>query len=281
MDLLLVGGMTVDRMPDGSVVAGGSVLHAAPAAAANDGRVAAVTLAGPEPEVEAGLRRLRGILRHVEVRSAERSIGFEHGDHGGRRALRFLGSSGTHIRLDEVPDAAAILYAPVADELDAAGLAGAGGRAMRAAILQGWLRRLVPGELVSGRPLAELDPGLVAALPRMDLLMASREDLLAEGDRPDRQLDALRSALGPRPVLVLTDAAAGAWIDRAEAGTSQRWHLPVPRLVEGVPTVGAGDLFAAALTLRWPRDRTAERDRITLAAQDAMGTVAEELERRR
>jgi hypothetical protein len=231
--------------------------------------------------VESALRRLDSVLWRVDVRRAERSIGFEHGDDGGRRVLRFLGSSGTRIRLDDVPDAAAILYAPVADELDAAGLTQTGGGPVRAAILQGWLRHLVPGELVTGRSLAGLDTGLVAALSQLDLLVASREDLLADGDRPDQQLDALRSALGPRPVLVLTDAAAGAWIDRAGAGTSERWHVPVPRLVEGVPAIGAGDVFAAALTLRWPRGGLPAREGITRAARDATRTVAAELERRR
>jgi sugar/nucleoside kinase (ribokinase family) len=152
---------------------------------------------------------------------------------------------------------------------------------VRAASLQGWLRQLVPGELVIGRPLAELDPGLIAALSRMDLLVASREDLLADADRPDQQLDALRSALGPRPALVLTDAAAGAWFDHTGSGASERWQVPVARVVESVPAIGAGDVFAAALTLRWPRAVAPTRDGITLAARDAMRTVADELERRR
>lgn len=281
LDLLVVGGMTVDRLPDGSATAGGSIVHGGGAAARMGDRVGAVTLAGPEPEVESALRGLRGLLERMEVQRAERSIGFEHRVDGERRVLRFLGSAGLPIRLDEAPAAGAILYAPVAGEIDAAGLTRASGGARRAAILQGWLRRLVPGELVSGLALAELDPGLVAALARMDLVVASREDLLADADRPDAQLDALRSVLGRRPALVLTDATAGAWFDHMGSETSERWRVPVARVVEGVPVVGAGDIFAASLALRWPRGGAATRDGITRAARDATETVARELERRR
>jgi sugar/nucleoside kinase (ribokinase family) len=280
-DLLVVGGMTVDRLPDGSATAGGSVVHGGGAAARMGARVAAVTLAGSEPEVTFALRGLRGGLERVEVQRVQRSIGFEHRVDGERRILRFLGSAGLPIRLDGAPAAGAILYAPVAGEIEAAGLTRARGGALRAAILQGWLRRLVPGELVSGLALAELDPDLVAALAQMDLVVASREDLLADAERPHEQLDALRSVLGPRPVLVLTDATAGAWFDHTGNGTSERWRVPVDHVVEGVPVVGAGDIFAAALALRWPRGGAATRDGITRAARAAAETVARELERRR
>ncbi len=278
LDLLLVGGMTVDRFADGSTAPGGSVLHAAPAAIATGRSVGAITSAGFEPEVEAGLSRLAG-LRSLEVQRVGRSIEYEHRASALGRELRFLGSAGLPISVDAVPSAAAVLLAPVAAELDAAA-ARQVGAPMRAAILQGWLRRLEPGEVVTALPLAALDASLRGALGGYDLLIASTEDLVAESLDVDDQLDAVRRELGAGPVLVLTEGAAGAWIDRtsAGAGPNERWLVPLPRVVGGADTIGAGDVFAALLTVGWPD--VLNRASLTRATRDAMRGVAEELERR-
>ena len=58
LSLVVVGGLTVDRFPDGSSQAGGAVLHIARALAAGGLRVGIVTTAGPEAEAQAGLAEL-------------------------------------------------------------------------------------------------------------------------------------------------------------------------------------------------------------------------------
>jgi hypothetical protein len=139
---------------------------------------------------------------------------------------------------------------------------------VRGAILQGWLRELVPGELVRSRPVAAIPSPLVAQLAACDVLIASREDLLADADAPGAQLDALRAVVGPQPCLIVTDADHGAWIDQGGARTL----VGVPRVVRGVPMVGAGDAYASLLLGAMGRGR----DSIG-AARDAAAGVAEML----
>jgi sugar/nucleoside kinase (ribokinase family) len=279
LDLLLVGGLTVDRFPDGSTAPGGSVLHAARAARRTAARVGRVVSAGPEPEVAAALRELED-LAFLRVERVPRSIVFEHSVAGESRQLRFVGSAGAAPVTPAPVAPRAVLWAPVADELgqrlDRASYSGA----VHGAILQGWLRRLRPGEVVTPMALADLPPALLADLAAMDLLVASGEDLAAVAAAPAAQLTALRAAVGNQPVLVVTDALRGAWLDVASGDAPGHWHLPVPRVVEGVPSVGAGDALAALMLLPdWP----AVTDRAFLEgrAARAMLEVAEELERRR
>jgi sugar/nucleoside kinase (ribokinase family) len=118
-------------------------------------------------------------------------------------------------------------------------------------------------------PLAALDAGLVDGLGRLDLLVASREDLAADDAEPRDQLAALRRRFGGKPDLVLTDGAQGVW--------TEEQHLPVPRTVTGVSTVGAGDILAAFMTA-WSTDPTRS---LADRARDAMHVVAEVLEERR
>jgi sugar/nucleoside kinase (ribokinase family) len=119
-------------------------------------------------------------------------------------------------------------------------------------------------------PLAALAAPLIGALSRFDLLVASREDLAADSDDPIEQLEALRRAFGPRPALVVTDGADGAWLDGAG-------HLPVPWRVDAASTVGAGDILAAFLAIGSPEPGG------TLVAhiEAAMRAVAEILEEQR
>ncbi len=272
LDLLVVGGLTVDRLPDGSSVAGGSVLHASRAAARAGHRVGVVASVGPEPEAAGALAELRA-TGFVVAQPADRSIAFEHRSAGGGRQLRFLGSGGA-LRSPPAPVAARlVLFAPVAGELgpDLGGQRDAAER--RAAILQGWLRRLAVGEVVTPLPLSRLDPARRRVLADMDVLIASREDLVAEGDEPGSQLDALRAAFGPRAVLVVTDATNDAWFDAA----GERWQVPVRRRVEG-SSVGAGDMFAALLLAPgWPA--AADRAFLSWRADQAMSGVADLLAR--
>jgi sugar/nucleoside kinase (ribokinase family) len=270
VDLLVVGGLTVDRFADGSAAPGGSVLHIARAAAPRGLRLGVITVAGPEPEARAGLDELRRLAASVDWTDADASLTFRHREDATGRRLT-LEWTGGRVRLDD-PEVASrartVLVAPLAGEIGADEISRLEGDRPRGAILQGFLRLAGDDGAVRPLPLSALDLGLVDALGRFDLLVASREDLAADDLEPRNQLVALRSRFGTTPDLVLTDGVHGAWTEQG--------HLPVPRTVIGVSTVGAGDVLAAFMTA-WsvdPKRNLAER------ARDAMRVVAEVLEER-
>jgi sugar/nucleoside kinase (ribokinase family) len=272
-DLLVIGGLTIDRFADGSSAPGGSVLHIARAAGPRGLRVAVTTVAGPEPEAQAGLRALRSLTTRLDPSDAAATATFVHRESPGGRRL-WLSERGGGILSPSIDpaDTRAILVAPIADEISPDELAHRDTSTTWAAILQGFLRSFAPDGEVMPVPLSGLAAGVAEALSGFDLLVASREDLAGEAADPPDQLAALRRAVGPRPALVVTDGVRGIWLEGE--------HLPVPRLVDGVSTVGAGDVFAAfMLAGGWPKPAGTAflRDR----ARAAMLTVAEVLEERR
>lgn len=241
VDLLIVGALTIDRFEDGSTAAGGSVLHAARATAAAGYRPAVVTVAGDEPEAAAALAELAGYgLVHCE--HAQATLRFRHRETAAGRELVLAGPAPALACPPLALSPAAVLYAPVASEIGPS----LGGQhydgALRAAILQGWLRRLEPGARVDPLPLTALTQ-MDVALRAFDLIVASSEDLRAAASNPSAQLDALRARCGPHPCLVVTDGPAGSSVDRA--GT--RTQVLPPAVVKAQATVGAGDAFAAIM----------------------------------
>ena len=271
-DLLVIGGLTIDRFADGSSAAGGSVLHIARAAAPRGVRVRVVTVAGPEPEALAALEELRGLAPSVE--GADSTATFVHRESPTERRL-WLERRGSSVRVPELDPSEmphAILVASIAYEVSTDDLARLDATSTRGAILQGFLRSFAPDGEVRPRQLSALAPDLVAELSHFDLLVASREDLLGEAADPPVQLAALRRCFGPRPELVVTDGVRGVFLESE--------HLPVPWQVDGVPSVGAGDIFAAFMLAEpWPRER--DRGFLRERAGTAMRVVAEVLEERR
>jgi sugar/nucleoside kinase (ribokinase family) len=270
-DLLAIGGLTVDRFADGSSAPGGPVLHIARAAAPRGVRVRVMTVAGPEPEARAAVDELSGLTASID--EADTTATFIHRDSPEGRQLRLERSGGPISIADLDPgEARAILVAPIADEVATDDIARLDASSTRGAILQGFLRSFAPDGEVRPLPLSALAPDLVAVLGQFDLLVASREDLLAEATESSDQLVALRRRFGPRPELVVTDGVRGAW--------NEREHLAVPRRVDGVGSVGAGDIFAAfMLAGGWapPASAAFLRQRTELA----MSVVVEVLEARR
>jgi sugar/nucleoside kinase (ribokinase family) len=272
-DLLVIGGLTVDRFADGSSAPGGSVLHIARAAAPRGMRVAVVTVAGPEPEARAGLEELRRLAAWVDATKANATATFVHRDSAQGRRLWLERPSGL-IRIPplERGTARAILVAPIAGEIAANGLADLDPAPTRGSILQGFLRSTSADDEVQPLPLSALHPGIVAALTEFDLLVASREDLAGEAAEPEEQLMALRGRVGSKPALVVTDGVRGVWTDKGPA--------PVPRRVDGVASVGAGDILAAFMLCGdWPRPAPAGF--VRQRAEEAMRAVAEVLDGRR
>lgn len=272
-DLLVIGGLTVDRFADGSSAPGGSVLHIARAAAQRGLRAGVITVAGPESEALAGIEKLRGLAASLDTTMASTTATFLHRESPSGRRL-WLDQRGGRVQL---PNPAwrkaprAILVAPIADEIATEDLARLDPTPTRGAVLQGFLRSFAADGEVRPLPLSALAPGLVVELSEFDLLVASREDLLGEAREPSDQIASMRRAVGSRPALVVTDGVDGVWTERE--------HLPVPRVVDGVSSVGAGDIFAAFMLAEpWPQPASAGF--LRRRAKDAMRAVAEVLEER-
>ena len=265
LDLLVVGSLTIDRFGDGALAPGGSVLHASLAAADAGYRVGAVTVAGPEAEARRGIERLTE-LRWLHASPAPATLTFRHEETAAGRRL-WLEVPATRLsRVAQADRPAAILFAPVGDELDA-DLAGQRAEGVATgAILQGWLRALETGSVVAPLGLDALPDALVAGLAACDVIVASREDLVAVAGEPAAQLAAMRRTFGTRPTLVVTDGSAGAWVD----ASGRRERVPAPRVVRDVPMVGAGDAYAALMLGALGRGRDPWG-----AARDAAAGVAE------
>jgi len=253
--LLIAGGLTVDHFADGSRAPGGSVLHAGLAAAAEGADITVLTVAGGEPEARDGLARLAG-MGGVLCRVAARSTTYAHREADGHRVLTLEASSepiDPRVLDGRGPFDVALL-APIADELPPATVAALRDTARprrTVFLIQGWLRRLVSGEPVRALALDEVPAELWRAFASGDAVVVSTEDLEADPGDPFHQAAAVRARLGPAPVLVLTLGAEGYLLDDPAV---DRVVASVPRhVVEGVPAVGAGDTFGAALAIHLAR----------------------------
>lgn len=268
VDLLVVGGLTVDILPAGERRPGGSVLHATRAAADAGLRVGVLTASGPEAAAREGLAELRrrAVVHAVAI---PETITFRHELRSGVRNL-VLAAAGSALPVTTGAfRARAILYAPVAGELDLTERDPDPPDAVTGAILQGWLRRIAVGRSVGSGSPADLAPALIARLARCALLCVSREDLGGRAAPAGGLLDELRDRIGPRPVMALTDGANGAWIDAKGA----REVVPAPEIVPGM-ALGAGDAYAAILLTQ-----LAAGDSAPDAARAAAGEVVRFLRR--
>ena len=252
---LIVGGLTVDRFPDGRQAPGGSVLHSGIAAVAEGARLTSLTVAGDEPAAAAGLERLAALGTLLRQPSPATTT-YRHEERDGVRVLVFEAGSkriGAE-RLSELARPEVALVAPIADEVPASLVARlrsqlAPGRTVL--LIQGWLRRLVEGEEVTALPLETLSVEQRTAVADAHAIVVSTEDLVESPGDPFAQAAALRRIAGPRTVVVLTLGAQGYLLDDPSL---DRVVASVPRrVVTGVPAVGAGDTFGAALAVHMAR----------------------------
>jgi sugar/nucleoside kinase (ribokinase family) len=249
--ILIVGGLTIDRFADGRRAPGGSVIHAGLAAVADGAEVAALTVAGPEPEADEGRARL-GALGTLHASAAPATTTYAHGEVDGRRTL-VLEAAGDRVPGDPSvvgrPDV--VLFAPIADELTAGAVAAiceAADPGVTAFLIQGWLRHLAVGDVARPLRLDAVPDDVWRTFAAGDLVVVSNEDLAEAPDDPFALAAALRTRIGPRPVLVVTLGPEGYLLDDPRA---DRITATVPRrVVRGVPTVGAGDTFGVVMALR-------------------------------
>lgn len=276
--LLIVGGLTIDRFADGSRAPGGSVLHAGLAAVAEGAQITTLTVAGDEPEATAGLERL-ATMGELHRQQSRRTTTYAHAEVDGTRVLTLECASGAidPSLVHGLGPYDVALFAPIAGELPADAVA-----ALRSAVrprataflIQGWLRRLSTGRTVGALAIDEVSPDLWEAFSSADAVVVSTEDLAADPGSPFQQATAVRERLGPDPVLVLTLGAEGYLLDDPAA---DRVVASMPRhVVEGVPAVGAGDTFGAALAIRLARG-----EEPSSAAEGATERVIAVLESRR
>lgn len=252
---LIVGGLTVDRFPDGSVAPGGSVLHSGLAAVEAGSELTVLTVAGDEPAAAEGLTRLAGIGT-LRRQAAPATTTYRHEERDGVRVLVFEARTDPirsgQLRGMHRPDVA--LVAPIADEVPAslvARLREELAPSRTVLLVQGWLRRLVEGEEVTAAPLDGLTPDQRHAAGEADAIVASTEDLVESPGDPFGQAAELRRLAGHRPVILVTLGAQGYLLDDP---TVERVVASVPRrVVTGVPAVGAGDTFGAALAVHLAR----------------------------
>jgi sugar/nucleoside kinase (ribokinase family) len=276
--LLIVGGLTIDRFADGTRAAGGSVLHAGLAAAAEGAQLTFLTVAGEEPEARAGLERLERYGRLLRQPSPATTT-YRHEQSDGRRVL-FYESAAEPIDVEAPDDLGrfdVVLIAPIADELPPGSIERirtVTGTGLTVLLIQGWLRALRIGRPAEARRLSDLPAAVWAELGTADAVVVSSEDFAGEAPDPFAQAASLRRHLGPRPILLLTLATDGYLLDDPAA---DRVVASVPRtVVDGVPAVGAGDTFGAALAVHLARG-----DAPAAAAEAATERVIAVLESRR
>lgn len=276
--LLIVGGLTVDHFSDGTSAPGGSVLHAGQAAADEGAELTLLTVAGDEPEARAGLARLSQMGRLVH-QPAPASTTYRHDETSGRRVLVYEAATDRidPSFADELPAPDVALMAPIADELTGSALMALEGRLQPGCtvlLIQGWLRRLEIGAPVHPLPLDAVPKELWSTFGRADAVVLSTEDLAEAPEDPFTQAAALRDRLGPDPVLVLTLGTDGYLLD--DPGRDRIVAAVPRRIIQDVPTVGAGDTFGAALAVHLGRGESAVD-----AADAATDRVISVLEARR
>lgn len=239
LDYLVIGHVTQDRLPDGSLTPGGTASYAARTARALGLRTAVLTSADDALD-------LRAILPDIEIYRvpAATSTIFENRYTSDGR-VQFLHAHATPLTPDTLRSARFILrhtgilhLGPVARECDPA-LADHIPADFLGLTPQGWMRRWDGSGRVSPGPWEEAEQWL----PRASAVVLSEEDI--GGD----EALAARWAAQTR-ILAVTRGARGCSV----YADGRVWHLPAFPAREVDPT-GAGDVFAAVFFARlWRGD---------------------------
>lgn len=274
-EVLIVGGLTVDRFADGSTAPGGSVLHSGRAVVAETATLTTLTVAGNEPPAREGLAQLSA-FGELTTQAAPSTTTYRHAERDGVRRL-ILEARTEPIRPAMLERLAspitATLVGPIADEITPS-LCDELRRTIRprltVLLVQGWLRRLVVGEDVTPIPLDELDGNQRGVIADADAIVVSTDDLVESPGNPFAQAAALRTVAGAKPMLVLTLGTNGYLLDDP---SRDRLVASVPRrVVDGVPTVGAGDIFGASMAVNLARGHDAAQA-AALAAERVIGML--------
>ena len=228
IDVLVIGHMTVDLVPGGTIL-GGTVAYAAAAYAAFGHRVGILTSAAFDEPLLGELMRFGKVV----CLPAESSLTYENVyDEAGRK--QYVRSTARFLGYGDVPlgwaNAPFVHLGPLAAELDPLEMAGGFPNATVMLTLQGMMRRWGDDGLVRFRPWFD-----EAALRSIDIIVYSEEDVT----RAPRLTDEIR-AIGNH--LVVTNGRHGGTWYHGESATAYA-SLDVVH----ADLTGAGDIFAASL----------------------------------
>ena len=230
-DYLVVGHVTKDNTPTGSIL-GGTCSYAAVAAYKLAQRVAIVTCVGPDiPSLD--------ILAGIQIECCLDGVSttFENVYRAGVRHQKLLAVS-EPLSIENIPqawrEAPVVHLAPIAQEISPA-LSEKFPHSLVCATIQGWLRGRDSQNNVIYQPHPELDTWLA----QIDVLVMSLEDVLGDRDQLTHFLTSVKlgvETIGPRGCLIYRQG--------------QTIHVPVEPAEEVDPT-GAGDIFAAAFFIKY------------------------------
>ena len=256
-EYVAIGHMTIDQTPSGRML-GGTVLYAALTAARYGLRSAVLTRANLGSLDGQMRERLDAIASEIEIvtQSSSGITTFTNTDVAGRRS-QTLHDWGGEIDLTGLPplwrSAGAIHIAPVAQEIDPRQVLRLSPQLL-GCTPQGWMRRWDEQRLGQVRPSPLRLPGDLVS--RIDALVVSAEEYASARE--------VVAEIGQRGLSVVTRGTQGA------ALTDRGREVDVPAYrMKVVDTVGAGDVFAAALFAA----RSA-RESVTAAARYASAAAA-------
>lgn len=226
IDYLLIGNITEDLTPKGSVP-GGTALYSALTAHRLGKRVGLVTRV---PNEAAARALLPGVAVHVLP--TERASTFENRYQGNHRQ-QIIHHVAAPMTLDDVPsswrEAPIVHLGPIAREAHLS-LIGCFPNSLVCATPQGWMRQWDAEGLVSYMPL----PDVSSLFRPIDVLVFSAEDVAHDPF-------AMRELIDSVPIAVVTEAVDGAVVHTDDGAR------PLPaRPAKVVDPTGAGDVFAAA-----------------------------------
>ena len=228
-DFLVVGHLTKDLGGEGHTL-GGTAIYSALTARNLGRKVALVTSAGPDIELEP-LEGVDLLCLPSSTTTTFRNI------YRGEHRFQFLYDRASPIGVDAVPlewRALPIVHlGPVAQELGEE-IVWLFPHSLLCLTPQGWLRRWDE----EGRIHPQRWEGAEKVLPSVDLLIVSEEDMRGEAA-------SLRHHLDLPHMSVVTQGAQGATLYHK----GKRYRFPAPQ-ARSIDATGAGDIFAAAFLVR-------------------------------
>ncbi len=252
-DFLVIGHLTKDLGEEGYTL-GGTAIYSALTARNLGRKVAIVTSAGPDIELEL-LEGVDLLCLPSPTTTTFRNI------YRGERRSQFLYHRASPIGVDAVPlewrDLPIVHLGPVAQELGEE-MVWLFPHSLLCLTPQGWLRRWDE----EGRIHTQRWEGAEKVLSSVDLLVVSEEDMRGEAASLRQHLDLPR-------ISVVTQGAQGATLYHK----GKKYRFPAPQARNVDPT-GAGDVFAAAFIVR-----LAETESPHLAARFANTAASLSIER--
>ncbi len=238
-DLLLIGHICHDKMPDGTFVPGGAAAYSGLLAAKLGVQVAALTSYGVDFQFE---EKFSTIHKKV-VPSASTTI-FENIYQNGSRT-QYLHGKAANLTPADLPSSwhktKSVILCPIADEVDFS-FVGYFESAVTCVCPQGWMRQWGHDKKISPKALSNWD-----LLATADIICMSENDVACDW--------ALIEKIGEMAnLLIVTQGAQGASVFQK----GQKRHFPSYPAQEVDPT-GAGDVFSAAFTLKYAETKEVEK----------------------